>query len=238
MTHDAFESIAALDILGAASAEEESALRQHVETCDSCRRARDQFVEAASLMARDLDPVAAPAEARQRTMENVEEVEVGETTLVEAQRRFAFRPWWLATAALLFLFLWGWRELGIRAAREKIASRDAEINRLTLENTRVSEQVARLNQETSVLAPPGTKHFTVSAPPVISARVSVNPQGKALLTIVGAPPNTYKLWVIQFDQPKPQNVATFDVITAGQKTIPLQHLPPLKSIKAFSLTTR
>ncbi|HEY8131820.1 MAG TPA: hypothetical protein VII12_07995 [Thermoanaerobaculia bacterium] len=238
MTHDEFESIAALDALGAASAEEESTLRQHMETCDSCRRARDEFVEAASLMARDLDPVAAPAEARQRSMENAENVEVGETTLAEAHRRFAIRPWWLVTAALLFLFLWGWRELGIRAAREKIASRDAEINRLTLENARLGEQVARLNYETSVLAPPGTRSFTVSAPPVVSARVSINPQGQALLTVASAPPNTYKLWVTQVNQPKPQNVATFDVAPAGQKTIPIQHLPPVKSIKAFSLTTR
>jgi len=238
MTHDEFESIAALDALGAASAEEESALRQHMETCDSCRRARDEFVEAASLMARDLDSVAAPAEARQRTMENAENVEVGETTLAEAHRRFAFRPWWLATAALLFLFLWGWRELGIRAAREKIASRDAEINQLTIENARLGEQVARLSREASELAPPGTKSFAVSAPPVVSARVSINPQGQALLTITGAPPNTYKLWVIQLEQPKPQNVATFEVGRSGQKTIPLQRLPPLKSIKAFSLTAR
>jgi len=235
MTHDEFESIAALDALGAASAEEENALRQHVETCDSCRRARDEFLEAAGLMARDLDPVAAPAEARQRIMENVE---VGETTLVEAHRRFALRPWWLATAAVLFLFLWGWRELGIRAAREMIASRDAEINQLAEDNARLTEQVARLKYEMSVLAAPETKIFTVAAPPNVSARVSINPQGQALLIIAGAPRNTYQLWVTRSDQPKPQSVATFEVPTAGQRTIPLQRLPPQRSIKSFSLTAR
>src|SRR5438067_2242613 len=117
MTHDEFESIAALDALGAASAEEESALREHLQTCDSCRRARDELGEAATLLALDLDPVPPPAEARQRIMDSVD---IGETTLVEARRRFGMRPWWLATAATLFLALWGWRELAIRAAREHI----------------------------------------------------------------------------------------------------------------------
>jgi hypothetical protein len=235
MTHDEFESIAALDALGAASAEEENALRQHVETCDSCRRARHEFVEAAALMARDLDPVAAPAEARQRIMENVQ---VGETTLAEAHKRFALRPWWLATAAVVLLFLWGWRELGIRAAREKIASRDAEINQLAQDNARLTEQVARLKYEMSVLAAPETKMFGVAAPTNVYARVSINPRGQALLIIAGAPPSTYELWVTRSDQPKPQSVATFDVPRAGQKTIPLQHLPPQKTIKSFSLTAR
>jgi hypothetical protein len=235
MTHDEFESIAALEVLGAASAEEESALRQHVETCDSCRRARHEFGEAASLLARDLDPVAAPAEARQRTMENVE---IGEITLAEARKRFAFRPWWLATAAVLFLFLWGWRELGIRVARERIASRDAEINRLAQENARLTEHLAQLNYEMSVLAAPETRIFTVAAPPNASARVSINPKGQAILIVAGAPPNTYQLWVTRSDQAKPQSVAAFDIATSGQKTIPLQHLPPQKSIKAFSLTPR
>src|SRR5436309_6445868 len=98
MTHDEFESIAALDALGAASAEEESALREHMQTCESCRRARDEFGEAATSLALGLDPVPPPADARQRIMETIE---VGETTLVDARRRFGFRQWWLATAATL-----------------------------------------------------------------------------------------------------------------------------------------
>ncbi len=235
MTHEEFEFIAALDALGAASAEEESTLRQHMETCESCRRARDQFVEASTLLARDLDPVPPPAEVRQRVMGNVE---FGEITLVEAHKRFAIRPWWLATAATLFLFLWGWRELGIRVAREKIASREAEVNQLTQENARLSEMVARLNYEMTVLAMPGTKTFAVVGPQNASARVFINPQGQGLLIVGSAPPNIYQLWLTRTDQPKPQTVATFDIAGAGQKTIPLQHLPSQKSIRSFSLTTR
>jgi hypothetical protein len=234
MTHDEFESIAALDALGAASAEEESALRQHVETCESCRRAGDEFVEAASLLARDLDPVSPPAEVRQRIMSNVE---VGEITLVDPHRRFAIRPWWLATAATLLLFLWGWRELGIRAARERIASQRAEINQLSQENARLSAMMARLNYEMTVLAMTGTKTFTLTGP--ASARVFVNPQGQGLLIVANASPNSYQLLVTRADQPKAQRVAAFDVLVAAQqKTVLLQQLPPLKSIKSFSLTTR
>ena len=84
MTHDEFESIAALDALGAASAEEESALREHLQTCAQCSQARDEFAEAATLLATDLEPVPPPSQVRQAIMETLEP---GETTLVERQRR-------------------------------------------------------------------------------------------------------------------------------------------------------
>ena len=148
---------------------------------------------------------------------------------------------WLAAAAILFLALWGWRELAIRAAREGIASRDAEIRRLTVENTRLADQVARLNFEMSVFTMPGTKAFTVTAPGNGAARVFVNRQGQGVAIIDNLPENasekSYELWVVRSDQPKPQSVTVFDMPAAGGKTIQLEHLPALSVIKNFSVTT-
>ena len=166
---------------------------------------------------------------------------MGEATLVEEHRRFMQPRFWLAAAAILFAALWGWRELAIRAARERIASQDAEIRRLTVENERITEQLARVNFEVTVLAMPGTRTFPVTAPGSGSARVFVNRQGQGLAIVDNLPENaaekSYELWVVRSDQPKPQSVTVFDMPAAGGKTIPLEHLPALSVIKSFSVTT-
>jgi hypothetical protein len=166
---------------------------------------------------------------------------MGEATLIEEHRRLFAPRLWLAAAAILFAALWGWRELAIRAAKEIIASRDAEIRRLAVDNTRLADQLARLNFEMTVLAMPGTKAFIVTAPGNGSARVFVNRQGQGLAIIDNLPENaaekSYELWVARSDQPKPQSVTVFDMPVAGAKTIQLEHLPALSVIKNFSVTT-
>ncbi len=242
MTHEEFTAIAALDALGAASAEEESALRQHLETCESCHRARDEFVEAASLLARDLEPVPPPAEARQRVMETIEAA--GETTLVEAHRRFAIGPWWLATAATVLLFLWGWRELGIRVAREKIATREAEIRQLTEENQRLTQRTQKLSSEIAGLASPDTRTIALTGQkvsPAASARVFLEPkERRAIVFFYNLPANpadkSYQLWIIRADQPKPQSAGVFDVTSSGNATISIENLPVAREIKALAVT--
>jgi len=166
---------------------------------------------------------------------------MGEATLIEEHRRLFAPRLWLPAAAILFAALWGWRELAIRAAKETIASRDAEIRRLAVDITRLADQVARLNFEMTVLAMPGTKAFIVASPGNGSARVFVNRQGQGLAIIDNLPENaaekSYELSVARSDQPKPQSVTIFDMPVAGAKTIQLEHLPALSVIKNFSVTT-
>ena len=98
MTHEEFDSIAALHAVGAATAEEERALDTHAAGCADCRRARDEYAEAATFLARDLAPVAPPPDVRERVLaeETADVIDIG-------SRRA--NPWWLATAATLFLAL-------------------------------------------------------------------------------------------------------------------------------------
>src|SRR5207244_9772885 len=58
MTHEEYEAIAALDALGAATPDEALSLAAHADACDDCRRAREQYAEAATLLAQGLDPVS------------------------------------------------------------------------------------------------------------------------------------------------------------------------------------
>src|SRR5258706_8310586 len=106
-THEELESIAALDAIGAATAEESATLRAHLETCAGCARVRDEYAEAATLLARQLDPVTPPAGVRERIVSNsTDEETAGEAgdNVIDGSSNF---NWWLATAATLFLALWG-----------------------------------------------------------------------------------------------------------------------------------
>ena len=68
MTHEEFESIAALDALGVASGGDLAALRLHLAGCHPCRVARRELAQATSLFALALAPIAPPAYLRARVM--------------------------------------------------------------------------------------------------------------------------------------------------------------------------
>jgi anti-sigma-K factor RskA len=234
MSHDDFDAIAALDALGAATAEEMQSLDAHVEGCDACRRARDEYAEAATLMVRSLAPVPPPAEVRERVIDGVHPV------VVPAEHRFKVRPWWLATAATLFLALWGWREVGIRVAREHISEQQAEIRGLTEERDRLAAQ----NEKLASLAAPETRTIALAGQemsPSASARVFLDPtRRRAIVFFHNLPSNpadkSYQLWIIRGDQPNPQSAGVFDVTGSGNATLSIDNLPVLTEIKALAVT--
>lgn len=236
-THEEFEGLAALEAIGAANPDEERRLDQHLAGCPSCSRARDEFAEAATLLARSLQPIAPPDGLRDRVVSTT-----GEENVIDARGRFGTR-WWLATAATLFLALWGWRELAVRAQREQIVSQDAEIHRLSEDNARLSEQTGRLNAEMAALAAPGTQTIALSGQqvaPSASARVFMEPEKRrAIVFFYNLPANakdkSYQLWIIRGDQPKPQSAGVFDV-TNGHATISVENLPVATEIKALAVT--
>ena len=142
-----------------------------------------------------------------------------------------FHPWWwLATLTVVFLALWGWRELGIRVAKEHTASREAEIRQLNEENARL----ARLNRELAT----ATSIFTVAAPQNVSARVFVEAQDRGVLIVTNAARGSYELSVTLANQPNPETIAKFDIAATGEKAMTLDHLPPLQTIKSFTLAAR
>jgi anti-sigma-K factor RskA len=231
MTHDEVEGIAALDALGAATADEARAMSAHLSTCDSCRRARDEYAEATTALAMSLEPVAPPDEVRERVVDGLKPA---------LHSGFKVRPWWLATAATLFLALWGWREVGIRVAREHIIAQQAEIRGLTEERDRLSAQ----NEKLASLAAPDTRTIALAGQemsPAASARVFLDPtHRRAIVFFHNLPANpadkSYQLWIIRGDQPNPQSAGVFDVTPAGNATLSLDSLPVATEIKALAVT--
>lgn len=238
--HEEYESIAALDAIGAASAEESASLRAHLESCPDCARARDEYAEAATLLARQLVPVTPPGDVRSRIVSNTHEEEDGDN-VVDAAPRF---NWWLATAATLFLALWGWRELSVHAAKTRIHDQEATIQQLTEQNAILADQREKLASEMSAMAGSNTRTITLTgqtATPSASARVFLEPNAKrAVVFFYNLPANagdkSYQLWIIRSDQPKPQSAGTFNAAKDGRASITVENLPTDVSIKAFAVT--
>ena len=235
MTHEEFDSLAALDAAGAATAEETRALDAHVAGCADCRRARDEYAEAATLLARDLKPIAPPSDVRARVIDGAD--------VIDFPSRRGMNPWWLATAATLFLALWGWREIGIRVSRERVKDQQAELQQLADQNKLLQQQKEKLSAEMQALGSAGTQTIALSgqqAAPTASARVFLVPEHRrAIVFFSNLPENpkdkSYQLWIIRADQPKPQSAGVFDA-SHGSATITVENLPVATEIKAMAVT--
>lgn len=225
MTHEEYESIAALDALGAAGSLEAGALRVHLAGCLPCRRARVEYGEAAAILATDLVPVAPPRFVRERIVSRVRAEERRDTA------------WWLAAAASLFFVLWGWRELALRSAASREASQRAQIEQLRAQNDKLSAEMA-------ALAAAGTRTISLAGQevaPAASARVFLEPERRrALVFFHDLPANpgdkSYQLWIIRADQPKPESAGVFDVSASGEASLSVENLPVATEIKALAVT--
>ena len=242
MTHEQLESIAALDAIGAATADESGAFRAHLPQCADCRRARDEYEEAAGLLARDLDPVEPPAAVRDRIFTAIDRQE-NAGNVVEARERFGVSRWWMI-AAVFFLALWGWRELSVRVIREKVNGGEAEIRRMAGENQLLTVRNDKLTAEVAALAAPDTRTIALTGQqvsPSASAKVFLEPQQRrAVVFFYNLPANaadkSYQLWILRGDQPKPQSAGVFDVTPSGAASISIENLPLATEIKGLAVT--
>jgi anti-sigma-K factor RskA len=240
--HAELESIAALDAIGVATADESSAFRAHLASCEDCRRARDEYEEAVSLLARDIEPVVPPPAVRDRIFTAINGSDHIDN-VVDAQDRFGVSRWWMA-AAVLFLALWGWRELSVRVVREKVNGSEAEIRRLAGQNQLLIARNEKLSAEMAALASQETRTIALTGQqvsPSASAKVFLEPQRRrAVVFFYNLPANpsdkSYQLWILRGDQPKPQSAGVFDVTRSGGASISIENLPLATEIKGLAVT--
>jgi anti-sigma-K factor RskA len=228
LNHEQVEAIAALQAIGAATPDEELSIEEHLAGCAECRRARDEFSEAATLLVRALDPITPPNGIRRRILSAVADRQQSEETPSGA----TFNPWWLATAATLFLALWGWREFGIRVARERLQSQQAEIMRLSEENARLTQRAS----QTRTIDLAGQE-----ISPRASAKVFLQPdQRRAVVFFYDLPANatdkTYQLWLVRAGQTTPESLGVFDMNSSGRASMVVNDLPSAEDIKGLAVT--
>jgi anti-sigma-K factor RskA len=240
-THGEFDSLAALDAIGAATADESNALAAHLPSCPDCRRARDEYGEATLMLARDLDPVMPPPRVRDRIFAAIDGGEPAD--VIDARDRFNSSRWWMA-AAVVFLALWGWRELSVRVTREKINTTEAEVRRLAVQNQLLAARNEKLSAEMASLASRDTRTIALTGQqvsPSASAKVFLEPQQRrAVVFFYNLPANaadkSYQLWILRGDQPKPQSAGVFDVTQSGAASISIENLPLATEIKGLAVT--
>lgn len=247
MSHENFENIAALEAIGAASPDEQDALRAHLDVCDPCGKALDEMKEAASLFARGLEPVTPPPSVRQNVMNAVR---AGHRRETPASPSAAFGRWLLPVAATIAICLLAWSQMLLLGQREKIeqAESKAELSArqarelagrkdsLERENQRLASLLASMSSASTHTIALGGQPMAPSA----SAKVFLDTSDRqAFVFFHGLPSNpndkSYQLWVIPVDG-APQGVGVFDVDHNGSASMVLQNLPVATTIKALAVT--
>jgi hypothetical protein len=145
-------------------------------------------------------------------------------------------PWWLAVAAILFLALWMWREVGIRVARETLRSERAEIVELTSGKNVLTTQKEKLSEELGVISAPGVRVVELhSRDGKASARLFIDAAThRGVLLATGLAESSsgsdYQLWVYGADPAAAKNAGTFDA-TPDHSSLTINDLPTdLKSV--------
>jgi len=206
MTHADFESIAALDVLGAATAGEASALRAHLLGCIPCRRAREEYADATTFIAMSLEPVEPPRALRGRVAAALDS-------------RTRLHPLWLALAASLLLVVVVWQ------------SKVVEIRRLTLVNRQLASEIAQNARAIELtgkeIAPKASARVYLEASHrraiVFFQNLPANGKEKS-----------YQLWIIRGDAPVSAGV--FDVKEDGSAQLSIENLPVETEIKGLAVT--
>lgn len=230
MSHEHYESIAALDALGVASGGDVAALRLHLAACIPCRRARDEYARVTTMFALALEPIAPPPGVRH---------EIRSRIAVPSRRLNIWGPASAATAASIMVAFLGWRALTDYQNNQR-----ALVSRLESENAELAQRADKLSSELAALASAGTRTIALSGQevaPAASAKVFLQPERRrALVFFYDLPQNgddkSYQLWIIRADQPKPVSAGVFDVTRSGTASLSIENLPVATEIKALAVT--
>lgn len=237
--HEEFENLAALDSIGALDANEALKLEQHLEICDQCREAADEYVEAASVLALAAPPVIPPDAVRAGILESIQEREAA----VEIRDRKT-PTWWLAAAAVFFVALFAWSELRNRMMRERVEEMQASTRSTWEQNRRLEANNERMARQLEKLTSPETRMIALTGEaiaPTAKARIFMDEQEHtALVFFENLPPNgadkNYELWVVRADRPNPVPAGVFEADGNGKAQVLMKNLPADTEIKAIAVT--
>lgn len=242
MNHEQFEEIAALDAVGAATAEQRASLERHLAECSSCAGAAAEYNDAAALIALGLEPRDPPAEARHQILNSIGAN--AETTLTGWRSRRRKPMWWLATAATFFIALWGWSELRVRTVRHEVEELRASKRTLEEDVRRLRTQNQRLGGTLETIGSPDTRTISLAGQeiaPSASARVYLDSRNRRAFVFFNGLPavpgdKNYQLWIIRADSPNPQPAGVFNVNAQGQAQLSVENLPVGTELKALAVT--
>jgi anti-sigma-K factor RskA len=245
MIHETFDDIATLEAVGASTADESRSLAEHIQGCDDCAVRLRDYREAAARLPLLLDPVPPPPSVRRSIMESIGAGSPAADPAIAFTHRPFIDPRWYATAAILFLALWGWREMGIRVEREQVRTESAVARRLEEDKHLLSVENRKMLAQMQELAAPGTRTIALAGQkmaPSASAKIFMDPaRRRAIIFFYDMPPNpsdrSYELWIIRGDKKTPQGAGTFDVDPLSHRSsMTIEQLPVGAEIKGLAVT--
>ncbi|MBI2215618.1 MAG: anti-sigma factor [Acidobacteria bacterium] len=249
MMHEEYEELAALEAIGGVTDEESRRLEEHCKGCSSCRHALDDYREAAAGLAIALPPVSPRRDARDSLLIQIQTEAVADSRVAEAtedaaaMRRRTIPSWWSAAAAVLFLALFGWSELRLRALREELTLLETEKNAVITENMRLGNdvQAARSRLDTIRSANQLFRLAASTSSTAASANVFMDAtHRRAVIVFTDLEQNdeahSYQLWIIRGDMKPPMSAGVFDVDADGGGEVELHDMPVDVPIAGLAVT--
>ena len=239
MSHEPYESQAAVYALGALDGEERSQFEAHLgEGCAACAEAVRDHVELLADLARDAPPMSPPAHVKAELVRRV-----AASGVVRTSRRGRLLRWTVASAAAV---------IGVAAFTAGfVASRyEARIGAMARETTRIRAELQRQDTELrdrlaasqgviDLLRDPATRVVTLrgsGSTAEASARLVWHEANGGYLLVANAPATpagkVYELWTIAGGTPSPAGVFTVDA--SGRAIHPVA--PTRAPVDVFAVT--
>jgi len=217
MSHEPFETLAAIYAVGALDGDEVAQFEAHLPTCPACQAAVRDAEETLARAVLTAPPQVPPAAAREALMRRVTErrdvrsrawLRWAAATVVAAGAAAVFAGTWVAVRYEARL---GQMARETAAVKERVARNDAALR----------EELALYRGAVELLRDPTTRVVDLrgrDGAAAASGRMIWNAAGGGHLLVTGLPPapagKTYALWAIAGDTPRP--LGLFGVDASGR----------------------
>jgi anti-sigma-K factor RskA len=237
MTHEPFDTLAAVHAVGALDGEDLVRFEAHLrEGCATCEAALREANEALAELHRQATPVIPPAHVRDALMRRVQSS--------SRPRPWRWIPWavGVAAAAVLAAAFTGGMVAARYQARMGALARDMAQAReqLRREQALLREEVKIARSIADLLRDPATRVVALNGladAPNANGRVVWHEKAGGRLYVAGLPPapagKTYELWTIAGPAPRP--AGTFDVDAAGRGSLTVAPVTD-GPVKVFAVT--
>jgi len=223
VSHEPFETLAAVYAVGALDDDDLAQFEAHLPTCAVCQAALREAQDALARAMLSTPPLAPPAEAREALVRRV------------GRARGADRRSWLTWAAATAVvaaaaagFTGTWVAVRYEARLGQMARETAAVKeRLARNEASLREQVALYRGAVELLRDPATRVVELrgQGPAAgASGRMIWNDAGGGHLFVAGLPPapagTTYELWTIAGQTPRPAGLFGVDAAGRGAHRVP------------------
>jgi anti-sigma-K factor RskA len=239
MTHEPFETLAAVYAVGALDGEDRRHFEAHLaEGCQECAAAVRDSHEALAALAREAPRAIPPAHVKETLLRRIGEQPASAPRASKAPARWR----WLLGGAVAAVIVAGFTAGFVAARYEARLGHMARETMVIRERLRQEEaRLASTRDVVELLGDPTTRVVTLEGQgpaPQARARVVWNDRRGGHLFVSNVPPppagKTYELWTIGSGAPRPAGL--FGVSPSGAGTLRVEPAAVAEPVKVFAVT--